>query len=143
MGSRRQKVKPYRLVLAFFSEEKMARDNQRRDSRRDRNDRDTGRRGGRGRRDDSNYGGGGYENRDRKREVRPWAEEAVLTRGNVRLTITSNFFDGEKTHSFDLSRMLRDRPSRFFRAGDLGDLAAIADEAQQWLQDNAGADAQR
>lgn len=61
-----------------------------------------------------------------------------LEQGDCRCIITAA--EGMRGTIFNLSveRIGRDRPSRFFRDGDAGDLAALVVRAGQWIESQKG-----
>ena len=78
---------------------------------------------------------------DRDRGPRPkleFREVNVLEQGDCRCKITVADGMHGKIYNFAVERVGRDRPSRFFRDRDAGDLAALVIQAGKWIENERG-----
>lgn len=83
---------------------------------------------------------GRYEPQREQREQRgprpklEFREVEAFEQGDCRCRITMAEGMRGKIYNFAVERMGRDRPSRFFRDGDAGDLAALIIKAGNWIE---------
>jgi len=72
---------------------------------------------------------------DRPRQKLEFREVACLEQGDCRCRITVAEGHQHPIYNFTVERQNRERPSRFFRDGDVDDLKAILVQAADWIAD--------
>lgn len=79
----------------------------------------------------------GHRDRYDDRPPRPkltFQQVHQIEQGDCRCIITAAEGMRGTIYNFSVERIGRDRPSRFFRDGDAGDLAALVVQAGQWIE---------